>query len=534
MSSRRASSPTRRPSTVGALSSPGDPGATLTRRRLLQGLLAVGGVGAVGGLGALRDSLEAAPLPRGEKILVLVTLDGGNDALNTVIPIDSGRYRDLRRSLAITRGIRPIGAGLGLHPNLRWMKSQHDQGRLATVLGIGEMTKDHSHFSCMARWMGGTNAPPPYTDGWLGRYLDHLGSDALGGVAVGNQGVPLVLQRSNGDSVGLPVIGDLFGADRRFDDGSLKPVIHAHRALKRYATSGLSPAADRLMGVQAEAIDIAVDVNPTFQPTLSSSLPPFIHDMELAARILNLDVGVRVVHVEYTGFDTHAAQRPLHDDMLRDLDRGLARFADTLQRRFQDRVVTVLYSEFGRRAARNGSAATDHGAAGAAFVLGSQVTGGIYGEQPSLRRLDSRGDLRPSLDHRSLYATVLDGWLGADPVAVLGGNYERLRIFDDPVYCQGRLATHVGTASSDVINGSRRSDVIVGRGGGDTIRGRGGDDLVCAGSGNDDVHGGPGRDRLYGSAGRDTLTGGKGRDSLFGGRGRDTLNRDRRDRVVRQ
>ena len=127
-----SSGPNRLPSTVGALSVPSEDPQTLTRRRLLQGMLAVGGVGMVGGLQALREAAEAAPLRRDENILVLVTLDGGNDALNTVVPINDGRYRDLRGGLAITSGLRPIGGGLGLHPNLRWMKQQHDAGRMAT------------------------------------------------------------------------------------------------------------------------------------------------------------------------------------------------------------------------------------------------------------------------------------------------------------------------------------------------------------------------------------------------------------------
>ena len=530
----RSSAFNRRPSAVGALSSPSESDDAVSRRRMLQGMLALGGVTAVGGVPAWRDAADAAPLGSNEKILVVVTLDGGNDALNTVVPMNNGKYRDLRGNLAVTSGLRPVGDGLGFHPNLSWLKQQHDAGNLATVLGIGDPTKDHSHFSAMAKWMAGQASPGPYYDGWLGRYLDERQADSIAGVAIGNQGVPLVLRRSHGDSVGLPVIGDLFGADRRFSDGTLKPVIHAHRELKQYSGSGLSPAADRLMRVQAEAIDLAVDVNPTFTPAVSESLPQFLQDMEHAARLINLNVGARIVHVEYTEFDTHAAQRPLHDNLLRDLDRGLKRFNDRLQNRFKDRVVTLVYSEFGRRGARNGSAATDHGWGGTAFVLGRPVTGGLYGEQPDVRKLDSRGDLKMTLDYRSLWHTILEGYLDVDPVPVLGKGYERLRIFDPAVYCDGELATHVGTRGHDTIIGTARSDVIVGLGGHDTIRGKRGDDVICAGGGRDDVQGNAGNDRILGQGGRDTIAGNKGRDELIGGRGRDVLKRDRRDSVVRQ
>lgn len=507
----------------------------VSRRRLLQGLLAVGGVGVAGGLPALRDAAAAGPrLRRDERILIVVTLDGGNDALNTVVPMGDGRYRDLRGPLAITRGVRPVGGGLGLHPNLSWLHGEHRAGRLATVLGVGEPTRDRSHFSCMAKWMGGTAAGPPFTDGWLGRYLDEIGADAIAGVAVGNQGVPLVLQRRNGSAVGLPVIGDLFGADRRFPDGRTKPIVHAHRTLRRFRSSGLSTAADAVLGAQAEAIDASVDVNPVFSPELPANQAQFLNDMELAVRLVNLDVGARVVHVTYPGFDTHSDQRPLHDDMLGVLDAGLAAFARRLRPALADRVVTFVYSEFGRRAERNGSGATDHGAAGLSFVLGRPVTGGLYGQQPSLRRLDDRGDLRHHVDHRSVYATLLEDYLGVDATPILGASYERLRIFDDPVFCRGRRATIVGTDGPDVLRGTSGNDVIAAGAGNDRIVGRGGNDLICAGPGDDVVRGGRGNDRLYGQAGNDVLAGNKGRDDLIGGPGRDRLRRDRRDRRVRQ
>jgi uncharacterized protein (DUF1501 family) len=506
----------------------------LSRRRLLQGLLAVGGVGAVGGLPALRDAAAAGPrLGRDDRILVVITLDGGNDALNTVVPMNDGRYRDLRGPLAVTRGVRPIGDGLGLHPNLSWLHGEHRAGRLATVLGVGEPSRDRSHFSSMAKWMGGHAAGPPFTTGWLGRYLDEIGADSIAGVAVGNQGVPLLLQRRNGSAIGLPVIGDLFGADRRSSDGRIKAVVHAHRTLLRYRSSGLSAAADAVLGAQAEAIDASVDVNPVFSPELPANQAQFLNDMELAVRMVNLDVGARVIHVEYPGFDTHSAQRPLHDDMLGVLDAGLAAFARRVRPALADRVVTFVYSEFGRRAERNGSGATDHGAAGLSFVVGRPVTGGLYGQQPSLRRLDDRGDLRHHVDHRSVYATLLEDYLGVDATPILGASYERLRMFDDPVFCQGRRATIVGTDGRDVLRGTSGADVIAAGAGNDRIVAGGGNDLVCAGAGKDRIAGGAGNDRLFGEAGNDVIAGGRGRDDLIGGGGRDRLKRDRRDRRVR-
>jgi Ca2+-binding RTX toxin-like protein len=219
--------------------------------------------------------------------------------------------------------------------------------------------------------------------------------------------------------------------------------------------------------------------------------------------------------------------------MLGVLDAGLAAFARRVRPALADRVVTFVYSEFGRRAERNGSGATDHGAAGLSFVVGRPVTGGLYGQQPSLRRLDDRGDLRHHVDHRSVYATLLEDYLGVDATPILGASYERLRMFDDPVFCQGRRATIVGTDGRDVLRGTSGADVIAAGAGNDRIVAGGGNDLVCAGAGKDRIAGGAGNDRLFGEAGNDVIAGGRGRDDLIGGGGRDRLKRDRRDRRVR-
>lgn len=528
-------------------SAPDNDTVDLGRRRLLQGLLAVGGLGLVEGLpGLVRPALAGPPLGPGEKILLVLTLDGGNDTLSTLVPFNTGRYYDVRKDLAIDGAtVTDLGDGLGLHPNLGYVTERWRAGDVAFVRGIGEPTDEHSHFAAIAKWMAGHHDPLPHATGWLGRYLDAIGGDSLSGVAIGPQGIPLLLRRAAGRVTGLPMIGDLFGADGRDTDGSLKPVAFAHRHLKALGNAqlGMGSWAQTLVTTQAEAIRTAVDVNPTYSPTIAENQDELIIDLTLAARVINLDVGARVVHVTRNGFDTHNAQRPEHDNLLSALDTGLQRFFATLAPAFRERVVVLCWSEFGRRIQPNGSKGTDHGSAGSAFVLGSAVTGGLYGEQPSLARPTPRGDLRMQVDHRDLYATILDRYLGVDSTELLGASYANLGIFDPPVVCDGKRATIVGTAGADTLRGTPGDDVIAGLGGDDVIEGRGGNDTICGGGGADTARGGRGNDRLfgdrgndrlYGDAGRDRLEGGRGRDELRGGAGRDRLVRDSQDHVVRQ
>jgi uncharacterized protein (DUF1501 family) len=517
----------------------------MSRRRMLQGLLALGGIGLIEGVPGVRPALAGPPLGRGDRILVVVTLDGGNDTLSTLVPYTSGRYYDIRGSLAIAENtVMDVGDGLGLHPNLQYVGQRFNAGDVAFVRGIGEPTDEHSHFAALAKWMSGDPHASPDASGWLGRYLDALGGDSLSGVAIGPLGTPQLLRRQAGRVTGLPMLGDLFGADAVVD-GEVRPVKWAHKHLSALggADIGKGKWAQAVVATQAEAIGSAAKVNPSYSPTINDNLPDVVRDLTLAARVVNLDVGARVLHVRHNGFDTHNAQRPEHDDLLESLDLGLARFFDTLAPRYHDRVVVLCWSEFGRRIEPNGSGGVDHGSAGMALVLGSKVTGGHYGLQPSLSRPTDRGDLRMQVDYRSLYATVLDRYLGADSTEILGASYENLGIFDEAVYCDGQRATIVGTAGADRLRGTKGRDVIAGLGGNDVIIGGGGADTICGGDGNDTLRGGAGGDRLFGDrgndrlsgeGGRDRLEGGRGRDQLRGGAGRDRLIRDGQDSVVRQ
>ncbi len=559
---------------------------TIGRRRILQGLMAGAGVAAVG-LPQLTSPALGESLGSGDKILVTLRLKGGNDGLNTLIPVNNNYYRDLRRDLAIpTAGTHPVGNGLNLHPSLSRTKARFDRGDVAIVRGVGDPTLDHSHFSCIKKWMTARDSGIS-RDGWLGRYLDGRGSSVYGGISIGAATLPEHMKRRNGDTVNLPVFPELFGAanGRPWD-------VPMHQALSGLANAaGHNKWTDLINDSQKTAIGAAQRMLPVYNPQIPDPAlgTEVVRDLELAARVINMNVGARVVAVELGDFDTHDDQLANHASLLSAMDAGIEKFFASLRSDLRDRVVLMTYSEFGRRPQANGSRGVDHGTSSCLFVMGNRVTGGLYGTQPGLApdRLDTRGDMKVHVDYRSVYATVLEDHLGADANQILGRSYENLGFFRSanqppeptpttvapvpttakptpttakptpttapptpttappkPVaparpgpqkfYCNGKEATIVGTKGHDRITGTPGRDVIVGGPGNDFIDGKGGNDLICGGHGNDRIHGGPGRDTIFGGGGRDVLAGQSGRDRVHGGPGLDKLIRQAIDFFNRQ
>ncbi|MCB0990735.1 MAG: DUF1501 domain-containing protein, partial [Acidimicrobiales bacterium] len=415
-----------------ALSAPLDTSPSgLSRRRFLQ-MAAVGGAIATVGptLGRYEAMAAAAqPLGAGEGVLVLVQMGGGNDGVNTVIPVSqSGRYRDIRGQLAIDETtMHHIGGGVALHPALSNIRSRWDSGQVAIVQGVGYANPSLSHFDSMAHWMHGKAGSEPNEapkDGWIGRWLDGLGNQRSELEAVTfESSVPLHLRGRQSTAVGLSAGGVDFGIKTADDH------LRMYDALREMAQGNSSRGAwaDTIADSTISSLELARQLAPAYEGNGGGS--GFERQMDRAARLINADVGVRVLSTSLGSFDTHSNQAWQHNDRLGDLDRGIQRFFDTLDPRFASRVTVMTFSEFGRRPEANGSIGTDHGTASVSFVIGANVAGGLVGVYPSLSDLDNRGNLKPSVDFRSLYATVLDSWMGADSNQVLGGRFESLPLF---------------------------------------------------------------------------------------------------------
>jgi uncharacterized protein (DUF1501 family) len=399
----------------------------VTRRRFLIASGVVGGtVLATGTVGyRLRDIFATAgDRPTDARTLVLVTLYGGNDGLNTVIPYADPAYHDARPDLAYKpEEVLHLDKELGLNPGMKGFKRLFDAGRLAIVRGIGYPKPDHSHFRSMDIWQTGQPDRPGNT-GWLGRWLDAVGGDPRRAVSF-EPVLPPVLAGATtaGAAVALrqgklPATAMLAGFGKPAPGESPLQA----RAARAYADLvEVDAMVNKLAPAPSPSPGAASDDNQPKATGTGGGRTALSAQLDLVARCVEANVATRVFSVSLGGFDTHADEKIAQQRQLAELDTALTAFADRMARTDAGRkVVIAIYSEFGRRVRANASEGTDHGTASDFFVLGSPVHGGLYGRQPSLTDLDD-GDLKFTTDFRDLYATLLAGVLQTDPGKVLSG-----------------------------------------------------------------------------------------------------------------
>jgi uncharacterized protein (DUF1501 family) len=380
------------------------------------------------GYAAPEMGASRAALSRG--ILVVVQLSGGNDGLNTVVPYRDPLYRQLRPQLGLAEGeLLPLDGALGLQPALAPLKARYDAGQLAIVRGVGYPNPDRSHFRSMDIWH--TAEPAAYAQtGWLGRYLAgcQCGAGSQGGAVAVSQSLPRAFWT---ESVFVPALTSLDGyrlqtdtrwpADRDAKIRTLQALDARHEAIRPYADF----LGQQSLNALASADELQ-RVAGAWQTPVSYPDGAFAQGLKSIGRLIAGDLGARVYYVQLGGFDTHAQQKATQQRLLEQLATGLDAFQTDLEAMSKaDQVLTMTFSEFGRRVAENGSQGTDHGTAEPMFLLGAGLKGGLYGAQPPLDDLD-RGDLRHQVDFRAVYATALERWLGADAEAVLGARYPLL------------------------------------------------------------------------------------------------------------
>ena len=408
----------------------------MTRRRFLEavawgvgGGVALAGADAALGIGSAvggsdNSAWAASPVRTDQGILVTVFMYGGNDALNTVVPYTSASYYGYRGTLAIpAANVLPLDATLGLHPALPYLHSLYRAGKVAVLPGIGVPKPNMSHFTSQASWMFGSASSSYASSGWIGRWLDGLDDyDALRAVTIGSQ-VPLsvVGQRRRGTAV--PNSAGGFGSRTGNADRLMYQAMRSFSA----APAGRGDWHDAIAQVEAAQLDVVGTVNPL----LTAALPTgtIQRRLAVAARLINANLGVRVIDMGWDGFDTHSAQAAPHQARLAELDEGLRLFYESLDPGYHGQVTVLVLSEFGRAPWANASAGTDHGQAGVAFVIGNAVAGGVQSAYPNLDGVARSGQLAPTLDFRSVYAGILERWLGADPATILGGSYAGLPLF---------------------------------------------------------------------------------------------------------
>lgn len=399
-----------------ALSSPmpTDP-TSVSRRRFLQAAAAgVGGTMLPWWLSG--TDVVGASGPTGGGTVVLVMLDGGNDALHMVPPYTDGAYFDARGALAWTSDTAlQLNSTRGLHPALTKLKDRFDRGEVAIVDGVGNAQRDLSHFSSMADLQHGGTSSSFGRTGWVGRFLDQTAAGPFDGIAIGNR-VPLIAQGASRSAVTLP------WQHERVPD-RLAWAEPMNDALGHWSgtTTGHGALADGLAEATGQMMDAADDLRPSYPTSAASS--KLAGELRLCAGLVNAGLGARVLTVRHGPYDSHAAQGEMHGDRMRELDAAIETFFTTLDPDVADDVTVLCMSEFGRRVAANGGNGTDHGAGQTVLAIGRPVVGGFHGELPSLTALTPDGNLRHDIDYRSIVATVLDRGLGADSAEILGGSF---------------------------------------------------------------------------------------------------------------
>jgi uncharacterized protein (DUF1501 family) len=351
-------------------------------------------------------------------------LSGGNDGLNTVVPFADDVYHKSRPGLRVEpNAVLKLDDAVGFAPECKGLKSLWDEGQVKVVQGVGYPDPSRSHFRSMEIWQSGVLDAGP-TSGWLGATADRTAGLDL--CHVGTEAVPLALRgrRALAQSIGSV-------ADYRFDPGATLPTP---------PPAGADDQNDVLLGAVRSryraALDLAARVGAIERatspaPAVNADNDPLVLEASLATvrTLIEADAPFRIYYTAQPGFDTHAAQKFTHARLLRGVSDAVATFLRGLRMaRLDERVVVLIFSEFGRRLQENGSAGTDHGTSAPVILAGKPVRGGLVGPPPNLNDLDL-GDPRFTTDFRDLYATVLRRWLAIDPTPILGRRDEALPLF---------------------------------------------------------------------------------------------------------
>jgi len=376
---------------------------------------------------ALDDGIaRAAVSARGNRVLVSVFLPGGADALSVLAPVGDARYRRLRPNLAFKPGDGPVfreDGRLHWHPSLAPFAKLHKQGKLTVFPAIGYTHPDQSHFTSRHYWeVGALDARESV--GWLGRYLDVVGDpdNAMQGLSLDGTLQPSLATGR------VPVSTLASPADYGFESHHVWDVVHELMedaiadlgALSRHPDPVLAQAAQT--AAQSHSLHrqlgrlVGKDGKVNYHTKVEYPDNEFGRRLAGLAAMLDAGFPIRAVALSGPGdYDTHADQAGPLADGLKTVAETLAAFQRDLERRgLAGRVLTLVWTEFGRRAEQNASNGTDHGAAGAAFLLGTKARGRMVGEFAGLNRLDKDGNLRATVDFRAVYSSLLEQWFDVD------------------------------------------------------------------------------------------------------------------------
>lgn len=366
-------------------------------------------------------------VPAGNKVVVVLQLSGGNDGLNTVIPVRNDIYYKLRPTLSIKKeATNSLTDEISLHPALTGFKALYDEGNLGILNNVGYPNPDRSHFRSMDIWQSASNSNEYLHSGWVGRYLDAQcnGCDHPTQAMEVDDILSLALKGNNLNGIALLDPKKLFGTT---NEKLFRAINQQYK--KIHAAEHEAPV-DYLYKTMSQTLSSADYIFKESKTRPSGASYP---DTELGkglktiASLIFSDINTKVYYISLGSFDTHVGQQNQQERLFKQLNDAVLSFTNDLKKngRMED-VLLFTFSEFGRRVAQNASNGTDHGTANNMFLIsGGLKQKGILNAMPSLIDLKD-GDLTYQIDFKNVYATIIDKWLDADIVKVLGKQYDTL------------------------------------------------------------------------------------------------------------
>lgn len=363
----------------------------------------------------------------GDTVLVVCQLTGGNDGLNTVVPYADKAYYSLRPTIGIGEDkVLKLNEHLGLHPSLTGLHELFQQGKVAVVNNVGYPKANRSHFKSMEIWQS-ASPEGKLKGGWIGRHFDilakHEALSPIAGLGLSTE-KPLALDTQ---VASIPCFASLADVKSMLGDPDTERMlreIQGMDAMQGSATHAVQQASKSAL----DAIGILQKQLATYTPKGEYGNDAFGQGFKQIAQLIATSPQTRVVYFSAGGFDTHARQPDTHAKLLQGFGNAVNAFQKELESMGRaDKVVTIVFSEFGRRASENASMGTDHGQAAPMFIIGGPVKGGVHGPIPDLQNLD-QGDVAFTQDFRGVYAATLDHWMGGDSELVLGQKFAPIEV----------------------------------------------------------------------------------------------------------
>ncbi|HEY5463574.1 MAG TPA: DUF1501 domain-containing protein [Hanamia sp.] len=363
---------------------------------------------------------KKATVPPGNKVMVVLQFSGGNDGLNTVIPVRNDIYYKSRPMLGIQKDqALQLTDEAGLNPALIYFKQLFDEGNIGIMNNVGYPNPDRSHFRSMDIWQSSSDSNQYVSTGWLGRYLDAQcsGCDKPTQALEIDDVLSLALKGENLKGLALRDPKKLFNTS---NEKYFREINASHDTEE--------PTVDYLYKTLSETLNSADYIYEQSRQHPSSQTYPATdlgRNLKTICSLILSDINTKVYYVSLGSFDTHVNQESQQKRLFTELNDAMSAFVNDLKsnNRFQD-VVVMTFSEFGRRVAQNASGGTDHGTANNMFFIGGGLKEkGLLNPMPDLNDLN-QGDLKYTVDFKSVYATMLHNWLGADDEKILGKKYE--------------------------------------------------------------------------------------------------------------